>query len=212
VDVRGAPVDASTVIAAVPWHDLPALFTGETREIEHVLSAAAGTAPSPIVTVNVWCDRRIFDAPFVGLPGRVMQWVFQKGSRAAEGQRGTGSRLSLVSSGADEVLRQSNEALVDLACRELREAFPPMRDAVVLRASVLREPRATFSIAPGQPRRPGTRTPVRGLYLAGDWIDTGLPATIEGAAASGHLAAEAVMRDATRSPAGGRVAWDRAPR
>ena len=61
----------------------------------------------------------------------------------------------------------------------------------LLRATVIREPRATFSLAPGQPRRPETVTPVRGLYLAGDWIETGLPATIESAVRSGHRAADA---------------------
>jgi uncharacterized protein with NAD-binding domain and iron-sulfur cluster len=73
----------------------------------------------------------------------------------------------------------------------LNEALPRVRSASLVRATVIREPRATFSLAPGQPRRPSTRTPVRGLFLAGDWIDTGLPATIEGAVRSGHWAAEA---------------------
>ena len=54
---------------------------------------------------------------------------------------------------------------------------------------MVREKQATFSLAPGQPRRPGTLTPVEGLVLAGDWIDTGLPGTIESAVVSGHRAA-----------------------
>jgi hydroxysqualene dehydroxylase len=58
---------------------------------------------------------------------------------------------------------------------------------------VVREKRATFSVAPGQPRRPPTESSVRGLFLAGDWIETGLPATIESAVISGHLAAAAVV-------------------
>jgi zeta-carotene desaturase len=86
----------------------------------------------------------------------------------------------------------SNEELIALALRELREALPGSRAARVQRAFVVRERRATFSLAPGQPPRPGTRTNVERLVLAGDWIDTGLPATIEGAALSGRLAAEAI--------------------
>jgi len=54
----------------------------------------------------------------------------------------------------------------------------------------VREKRATFSLAPGQPARPSSRTAVSGFYLAGDWIDTGLPGTIESAVVSGHAAAE----------------------
>jgi len=53
----------------------------------------------------------------------------------------------------------------------------------------VREPRATFSLAPGGPPRPEALTGVAGFVLAGDWIDTGLPATIEGAVRSGHTAA-----------------------
>jgi uncharacterized protein with NAD-binding domain and iron-sulfur cluster len=57
----------------------------------------------------------------------------------------------------------------------------------------VRERRATFSLAPAQPARPDARTPVDGLVLAGDWTETGLPATIEGAVVSGHRAARFVM-------------------
>jgi uncharacterized protein with NAD-binding domain and iron-sulfur cluster len=58
---------------------------------------------------------------------------------------------------------------------------------------VVREKRATFSVAPGQPSRPATKTAVPGLFLAGDWIDTGLPATIESAVVSGHAAAREAL-------------------
>ena len=61
-----------------------------------------------------------------------------------------------------------------------------------MRGTVVREKQATFSLAPGQPRRPGTITAVAGLFLAGDWIDTSLPSTIEGAVVSGHAAAGAL--------------------
>ena len=58
---------------------------------------------------------------------------------------------------------------------------------------VVREHRATFSVAPDAPPRPGPRTALRGFYLACDWTDTGLPGTIESAVVSGHLAADAVL-------------------
>jgi uncharacterized protein with NAD-binding domain and iron-sulfur cluster len=62
----------------------------------------------------------------------------------------------------------------------------------VQRVRVVREPNATFSLSAGQPARSGPSTPVQGLLVAGDWTDTGLPATIEGAVLSGHRAAAAV--------------------
>ena len=138
------------------------------------------------MTVNLWFDRRVLDEPFIGLPGRAMQWVFDK--RLVFGEEA--SHLSLVSSGAASILARSNDELIRTAHDELLEALPEVRAARLLRATVVREPRATFSLAPGQPARPSTETGVKGLFLAGDWIDTGLPATIESAVRSGHRAAE----------------------
>ena len=136
--------------------------------------------------MNLWLDRRVLDEPFVGLPGRAMQWVFDKGMVLGD----SASHLSLVSSGATDLLERSNPELIAAAHQSLIEALPAAREARLLRATVIREPRATFSLAPSQPARPGSRTPVRGLYLAGDWIDTGLPATIESAVRSGYRAAD----------------------
>ena len=62
-----------------------------------------------------------------------------------------------------------------------------------MRGTVIRERRATFSLGPDEPSRPGVITDVPGLFLAGDWIDTGLPGTIESAVVSGHRAAAALL-------------------
>lgn len=187
VSVRGERLTARALIAAVPWHALPGLFDNGCPALQPVLDAAAATPPSPIVTVNLWLDRPVTDHPFVGLPGRTLQWLFDK--RQIFGT--SSSHLSLVGSAAGAVVELPNPDLIELAVNEARAALPRARDAAVRRAVVVRERRATFSVAPSMPPRPATRTPVAGLFLAGDWIATGLPATIEGAVASGHLAAAA---------------------
>lgn len=186
VEAAGERWRPGAVIAAVPWYALAELIAAPPAALGPILQAAGRMESSPIVTVNLWFDRVVIDEPFVGLPGRSMQWVFDK--RAAFGE--TASHLSLVSSGASSILGRSNPELIGLAHGELLAALPKVRDARLLRGTVIREPRATFSLAPGQPTRPSARTPVRGLYLAGDWIDTGLPATIEGAARAGRQAAD----------------------
>jgi squalene-associated FAD-dependent desaturase len=190
VEAGGEQWSPAAAVSAVPWFALADLFEGVPRALESLLDAARRTAPSPIVTVNLWFDRAVIDEPFIGLPGRTMQWVFDK--RPVLG--GETSPVSLVSSGAEVIVRMSNEALIAMAHEELLHALPESRVARLARASVIREPRATFSLAPGQPARPSTETGVRGLLLAGDWIDTGLPATIESAVRSGHRAAEAALR------------------
>jgi hydroxysqualene dehydroxylase len=188
IDVRGETLRAGAVIAAVPWYALPDLFVGDIAPLDGLLRASAGTSASPIASVNLWLDRQVMQGRFLGLPGRAMQWVFDKGQLFQAGS----SHLTLVASGADDVMTMPNDELIALALRELRTALPDTRAAKVLRASVVRERRATFSLAPGQPARPGTRTNVDRLMLAGDWVETGLPATIEGAALSGRLSAEAI--------------------
>jgi squalene-associated FAD-dependent desaturase len=181
---------AGSAISAVPWYAFGELFLELPPALAATAKAAAAMASSPIVTVNLWFDRTVLDEPFVGLPGRTFQWMFDK--REVFGT--AASHLSLVSSGAEAVFRRTNEQLIAEAFAELIDAMPSLRNARLVRGSVVREPRATFSLAPAQPARPRTETGLRRVVLAGDWTDTGLPATIEGAVLSGHRAADAIIR------------------
>jgi uncharacterized protein with NAD-binding domain and iron-sulfur cluster len=190
VSVRGESIPVRHVVAAVPWFALETLLTGDTAPMATIASAASRMTSQPIVTVNLWYDRPIMDDEFVGLPERAMQWVFDK--RRAFGE--SASHLSLVASGADALVSQDRDALVTLAAREVAAGIPGALDAVLLRGTVIREKRATFSLAPGEPARPRVDTPVSGLFLAGDWIDTGLPGTIESASIAGHRAAQSAIR------------------
>jgi hydroxysqualene dehydroxylase len=189
VRVRGREIiPAPVVVSAVPWFALGDLFDVVPASIADTVAAASRMASYPIVTVNLWLDRRVMSTPFVGLPERNMQWVFDRQAIAGA----PSPHLSLVASGAESVARLSNEAVEAIALRELREALPAARSASVTRATVVRERRATFSLAPGQPPRPPNATGLPGFVLAGDWTDTGLPGTIESAAVSGHRAAALV--------------------
>ncbi len=204
VRVRGERMASGRVISAVSWAALEPLFgSGAPKAIAATIANAVAMESKPIVTVNLWYDRRVMDEPFVGLPGRTVQWVFDKSAivgRDARSESSTAtvqaSHLSLVSSGADAIVSESDETLIAGAVTEIADAMPAARSARLTRATVIREKRATFSLAPGQPPRPGPRTPVPGLYLAGDWTDTGLPGTIESAVVSGHRAARALLEDA----------------
>jgi hydroxysqualene dehydroxylase len=190
IHAAGEVVGTRFVISSVPWFALDDLFETAPQELVEILRCARNTASCPIVTVNLWFDRPVMDEPFVGLPGRVMQWVFDKRDVFGHGA----SHLSLVSSGAADIVSKSNDELIAIAHDELIASMPAVHTANLLRAMVVREPRATFSLAPGQPPRPGTATPLEGFFLAGDWIDTGLPATIESAVRSGVRAADLMSR------------------
>lgn len=189
VTVRDETFTAPVIICAAPWYALSEVFVDPPPSLRPTLEAADRTAASPILTVNLWFDRVVMERVLIGLPGRRMHWVFDK--RRVFGEQA--SHLSLVSSGAETVVSLTNKELIELAITEVNDAIPAARAAVLRRAVVVREKRATFSVAPGQPPRPSTRTSIPGLFLAGDWIDTGLPATIESAVRSGHMAASLAL-------------------
>jgi squalene-associated FAD-dependent desaturase len=193
-EVEAAPdlFRVPVVVSAVPWHGLDRLWPrGADPELTPLIDRARGMASSPIVTVNLWFDAPIRPGRLIGLVDGTMQWVFDKSEIFGE----RAGHVALVASGADDVVRLDNRAMTDRAVGDLRVALPSVRARQLVRSVVVREHRATFSLAPGQPDRPPTRTPLDGFYLAGDWIDTGLPGTIESAVLSGHRAADAVLAD-----------------
>ena len=129
------------------------------------------------------------------------QWVFNRSAMA--GQPGPGQHLAVSMSGARDEVERPKSALAAAIEAEVRELFPQSDAAACTRTVVVKERHATFAAAPGQAaRRPGTRTPAPGVFLAGAWTDTGWPATMEGAVRSGMLAARAALSDTAVRPGG----------
>lgn len=190
VRVRGEHLAAPWVISTVPWHGLGALFESPPQSLAMTIANATALGSLPIVTVNLWFDRPVMHESLIGLPGRAFQWVFDR--RAIIG--GASSHLSMISSGAEAIVAMSNDELIALALADVRAALPAARTATVRKGLAVREKRSTFSLAPDAPARPQAETGIAGFLLAGDWIDTGLPATIESAAVSGHRAAALVVQ------------------
>ncbi len=192
VKVGEVLVRAGTVISAVPWHAFHALWEENLPlALTDIAAHASAMKSCPIVTVNLWfdCDVMGRDRPFVGLSDGTMHWFFGRNAIVGEG-----THVSAVASGAVDILRLENDEVIARAEADARRALPGTRGATLTRALVVREPRATFSLAPDAPPRPSTITPLPGFLLAGDWTDTGLPATIEGAVRSGNAAAVATNR------------------
>lgn len=189
VRVRDEQIAAPVVISTAPWYAFGSLFDALPPALAGIASNAERLGSLPIVTVNLWFDRAVMREPLVGLPGRTFQWVFDR--RAIVG--GSTSHLSLISSGAEAIVALGNDRLIAMALGEVREALPAARSATLRRGLAVREKQSTFSLAPDAPPRPSCDTPIGGFYLAGDWIDTGLPATIESAVVSGHRAAARVV-------------------
>jgi squalene-associated FAD-dependent desaturase len=176
LDFGGGDVIALTaddaVVLAVPPYAAAALVEGlETpTEFRAIVNAHFRIEPAPQ------------QPPILGVLNGMVEWIF-----AFPG------RVSVTISAADRLLNTARDVLAKTIWSEVASAtglpdeMPPWQ--------IVRERRATFAATPAQDaRRPGAQTRWRNLVLAGDWTNTGLPATIEGAIRSGRRAAELVAR------------------
>jgi len=193
VTAGGDEIVAAAVVACMPpRHALRALPAG-------ALSADTDDAlgSSPIVNLHVVYDRPVTRLRFAAAERGPVQWVFDR-SPAADGP---GQYLAVTLSAADELAEWPTARLRTLFAPALAELFPAARDARMTDFFVTRERHATFRAAPGSGRaRPGPRTPMAGLYLAGAWTRTGWPDTMEGAVRSGRTAAAALLADRVTAP------------
>jgi squalene-associated FAD-dependent desaturase len=195
----GTRMRATNVICAVPAHQVARMLPSALRA-DSFFAPISELQSSPIICVHAWFDRKVTDSAFVGFIGTTTQWLFNK-RRIFEmrGERHPGY-LSFVISGARKLIDRSNDELLDLVLNDMKTMLPASSKAKLVRALVLKEKHATMAPAPNTFRlRPTTRTPIANLFLAGDWVQTGLPATIESAVISGRAAATAVLSRATET-------------
>ena len=189
------------VVVAVPWHRVPSLArtAAFAAKLEPMFQRLEQFEPAAITSVHVWFDRPLMAYPHAVLVDRLSHWVFRHdlASVAAQTAAPPTSHAehyyqAVISATHRDAPRSGDDWTAEVLA-DLRAVFPAAREARLLRSRVVTQPRAVFRPRPGLGRhRPLAGTPVAGLVLAGDWIDTGWPATMEGAIRGGELAAHAV--------------------
>jgi len=185
----GEPIEADYFISAVPPSALFAILPDELKNKE--FSSLESLGSSPIISINLWFDRPVIDREFVGLLGTRSQWIFNKDLiLPAEHQS---NQIAVIISAARDYVDWTKSELVEMAIGDLHDLLPESRKAEVLHNVIVKEREATLSHTVESDRlRLGPRTSIPNLILAGDWTDTGLPATIESAVMSGDVAAQVV--------------------
>lgn len=190
---EGARFSAEKIVLALPFEQTRRLLLtlAENEPAREVLPMTQRFVHAPITTVHVWFDRDVTEMDHAALLDTRIQWMFNK--TRIRGTHEAGQYLELVISASFPELKQGREGILEPALEELAMFFPRVREAKVVKSGVLKEARATFSVLPGLDAfRPEAKTASGGLYLAGDWVKTGWPSTMESAVRSGRLAAEAI--------------------
>ena len=175
-------LDAERIVVAVP----PA----ETARLLGDAPPALGD--SPIVSVHLLFDRPLLAHRLAALLDSPAHWVFDRGALTGHPAPDGGQYLTVVSSGVPDLLEVRGQGLVDLIAGALRERLGP---AELVWSRVSREPRATFAARPGtRTLRWTMETRLPHVHLAGAWLASDWPATMEAAVRSGVAAAKAVAR------------------
>ena len=143
----------------------------------------------PICSVHLWFDREITELEHAVLLDREIHWMYNQ-SRLQTGRGG--HYIELVVAPRAALPRCRAKQAIEQALRELAEFFPRVKEAKLEKVALVKEVRATFGVPPGiDAARPTAISPWPNLFLAGDWVQTGWPSTMESARAIGPLAAEA---------------------
>jgi protoporphyrinogen oxidase len=174
-------------ISAVPFFDFENLFgdnilNGEYKNIKNL-------TPSPILNVHFQFDEidglEIEENDFAGILNSTIQWVFRINK----------NRICIVISSAKNLIEKDKNELLKICRKELTDCMPGFINAEFNYSRVVKEKRATFlPNTVSLKSRPGSKTKFKNLFIAGDWINTGYPATIESAVTSGKNCVEEIIK------------------
>lgn len=138
---------------------------------------------SSILTLHLWVKDNKLKKPFYAFLDSHLHWVFNHGNY-----------ITTVTSSADDLIDKSREELFSIVSTELQK-YLNIKKEDISDYKIIKEKRATF--IPNKEnlmKRPSVKTKIENVFLAGDWTNTGLPATIEGAIKSGNTAAAEVQK------------------
>jgi 15-cis-phytoene desaturase len=190
----GRVFEAENVIVATPVHDAKKLLPAAMQR-DPLVHGVAKLESSPVINAHLWFDRPV---------SRFTNLMFSPGTRLAVhadlGQVSPGyewpdrSFIEACVAPADDLIAQDDEAVIAAVMDDLEKLYPLATRAHLVKAKLVRVPKSVYRASPGAEKlRPGSRTPVRNLFLTGCYVDTKFPASVEGAVRSARMAAGAVL-------------------
>jgi len=188
LDSKGIEHKADYYISALPPKPLANLL--RTANLQNIIETNYDY--STILSCYLWTDIEFFKEDFIGFINANSDWVFNKRKIMGTSNEKYPFHYSFTISNANHLANEYQEKLIEMLIDDMQKTCL-FNDANVLHWRLLIDKRATISITPESDKlRPSNNTSIDNLFIAGDWTQTGLPATIEGAAISGASAAELV--------------------
>ena len=171
--------DFDFVISTVPFHSFRKIISEPELLNEHKIDMEY----SPILTVHLWLNENPFNEKFYGLIDSKVHWLFNHGKH-----------ITLVTSAADEFIEKKDEEIIEIIYSQIENYFPIFYRTFVAEFLIIKEKRATFipTVESTKLRRK-LKFQYKNLFVAGDWVNTDLPSTIESAVLSGRKAADSVF-------------------
>jgi squalene-associated FAD-dependent desaturase len=208
LQIQDQPLEVNAIVLAVPWHAIGRILSDSPGQPgfpdaiapswEQGMQAASSLQSSPITGIHLWFDRPWLNAPHAILIGGLCQWIFPGplGPSAASNQQQSPWYAQVVISGSRQLPKGDSQWILKEVMEEIHRMFPDARAAQLLKARVVTDPQAVFSMQPGHQsmRWKSDRFASQRLWVAGDWTDTGWPATMEGAILSGRQAARQLLQ------------------
>lgn len=190
----GRMYEADAVILATPVHDAAKLLPAAMLR-DPLVQGVAKLESSPVINGHFWFDRKI--SPFSNLmfgPGTLLPVHADLGQASAGYGWRDRSFLEVCIAPADDLIAQDDDAVIARVLSDMGSLYPLATREHLVKAKLVRIPKSVYRASPGAERlRPGARTPVRNLFLAGCYTNHRFPASIEGAVRSARAAVDAVL-------------------
>ena len=196
----GHKIEADAYISALPVHNLKKILPAKWLAHSYFRNLHQFVG-SPVVNCQLWFDRKITDidnlmfsqgttfATFADV-SLTCPDDFQSGTGTANG----GSVMSLVLAPAHQLLDLPNDVITELVIKDMHDRFPKSREATLLKSTIVKIPQSVYKAVPDVDQfRPDQISPIKNLFLCGDYTDQHYLASMEGAALSGKLVAEKLL-------------------
>lgn len=185
---------AQTTILATPIHNASKLLPAEMLR-DPLVHGVGKLTSSPIINAHLWFDRKISRfSNLIFAPGTILPVHADLGQASPGYEWPDKSFVEICVAPADDLIKRDDEFVIDAIMRDMESIYPLATRRNLVKAKLVRVPKSVYRAAPGAERlRPGARTPVRNLFLAGCYTNHRFPASIEGAVRSARAAVDLAL-------------------